>query len=252
MIRRINHTARKRIERRSLVITLDPAARAPIAATFCVDLDDYAFPRGSLVIAEAYGQARIARVELGKTGEGRLSQRFELPPFASPEGIHFRIKVIPPPPAEPKLLGLAESIAPEIGGDGASKSLLPVRRADLDQMVWRVDFEGPSGPVLEINQDLVAGTNYVRLAHFTALAHIEILRQILSEALSQGGVDEDPTAGSWQSRWIVLGAMLAGRECDSDGALEQVQQDWIRSACEGFARRRRALAVLNEAGKDDQ
>ena len=115
-----------------------------------------------------------------------------------------------------------------------------------------VDFEGPSGPVLEINQDLVAGTNYVRLAHFTALAHIEILRQILSEALSQGGVDEDPTAGSWQSRWIVLGAMLAGRECDSDGALEQVQQDWIRSACEGFARRRRALAVLNEAGKDDQ
>lgn len=252
MIRRINHTARKRIERESIVITLDAAAGAPVVASFVVDLDGCGFPAGSVVVAEAYGQNRIARVDIGRIGLGPLERRIELPPFETTEGIHFRIKVIPQPPAEAKLLGLAKGITPKIGGEGGSRSLLPVRRADLDQLVWRIDFEGASGPVLEINEDLVAGANYVRGAHFTALAQIEILRQILTEALLHGGMDEDLTAGSWQSRWIALGTRLARRECDSAGEFDQRQQEWVRCACEEFARQRRALSVLNEDGRDDQ
>lgn len=252
MIRRINHTARKRIEHKSLSITLHNMARGPVEASFSADLDGYGFPAGSVVIAEAYGRSRNSRLELGRVGDGTIETRLELPSFETPEGIHFRIKVIPPHPAEPKLLGLAESIAPKIGGEGTSRSLLPVRRADLAQVVWQIDFEGASGPVLEINQDLVAGANYVRSPHFTALVQIEILRQVLTEALSRGGEDEDPTTGSWQSRWIDLGARLAGRKCDSSGEVDQLQRDWIVSACEAFARSRRALCVLNEAVGDDQ
>lgn len=249
MIRRINHTARRRIERKSLDIRLQ---RGPtVTASFSLDLASYRFPPDALVIAEAYGQSRNVRVELGIVGDGQVTKQVALAPFSMVDGVHFRVKVIPAPPAEARLLGFAESVAPDTDGDGASRSLLPVRTSDLGQMIWRIEYE-QAGPVLEVNRELLAGSEYVRQPHFVALAQIEILRQVLLEALRRGGEEDGGDASSWQSRWIRLGERFAGRTCDSDGEVTDDHLDWIRDACEVFARDRKALSTLNQLQEAQQ
>lgn len=242
MIRRINHTARKRIQRKSLGIQLHRTT--PLRASFSLDLAEYGFPRDAVVIAEAYGQSRNVRVTLGVVSDGLVTLSTELPQLSSGDGIHFRVKVIPPYPSEPRLLGLAEGVAPDTDGESPARSLLPVRVSDLGELVWRVVYEEP-GPVLEVNRGLLAGTAYLRQAHFVALAQIEVLRQILFEALWRGGEEEGAESESWQTRWIKLGERLAGRACDSDGDVNDEHRDWIRDACEAFARKREALTKLN-------
>lgn len=243
MIRRINHTARKRIERKSLGIQLQRTS--PVIATFSLDLSSYGFPEDAVVIAEAYGQSRNVRIELGAVGDGKISHHADLSPFTRVEEVHFRVKVIPRQPAEARLLGLAESVAPDTDGEAPARSLLPVRVSDLEQLVWRVEYE-QAGPVLEVNRGLLTGTAYLRQPHFVALAQIEILRQILLEALRRGGEEEGAEGDSWQTRWIKLGERLASRHCDSDGDLSEDHYDWIRDACEAFARERQALSKLNQ------
>lgn len=242
MIRRINHTARRRIERKSLGIQIHRTA--PPSASFSLDLSSYGFPSNALVIAEAYGQSRNARIPLGAVGDGLIQHRADLSQFSSADGIHFRVKVIPAPPSDARLLGLAEGMAPDTDGEAPARSLLPVRVSELGELVWRIEYE-QAGPVLEVNRGLLAGTAYLRQAHFIALAQIEILRQVLLEALRRGGEEEGEGGESWQTRWSKLGERLAGRPCDSDGDLLDEHYDWIRDACEAFARQRQALTRLN-------
>ena len=249
MIRRINHTARRRIERKSLDIRLQRGST--VTVSFSLDLASYRFPPDSIVVAEAYGQGRNTRIELGAVGEGKVAKQLPLESFSTADGLHFRVKVIPAPPAEARLLGLAESVSPDTDGDGASRSLLPVRTSELGQMIWRVEYE-QAGPVLEVNRELLAGSAYVRQPHFVALAQIEILRQVLLEALRRGGEEDGCEGVSWQSRWIRLGERFAGRPCDSDGELTDEHLEWIRDACEAFARDRKALSTLNQLQGGEQ
>jgi hypothetical protein len=243
VIRRINHTSRKRIERNSIDIRV--LRSSPVSAQFDFDLSGYGFPVDATVIAEAYGQSRLARVNLGPVGTGKVTGEAALTAFANADALHFRIKVIPAAPLEARLLGLAEGVSPDTEGDGPARSLLPVRTSELGQMVWRLAFE-EVGPVLEVNRDLAVGSRYVREPEFVALAQVEILRQILHEALTHGGEEEGSEGNSWQSRWIRLGERFAGRKCDSDGELTEEHKEWIRDACERFAQDRKLLTTLNQ------
>jgi len=218
----------------------------PLSVSISFDLTEYRFPRDAVVIIEAYGQSRNVRVTLGAVGDGLITLSTDLPQLSNTDGFHFRVKVIPAPPSEPRLLGLAEGIAPYTDGEAPARSLLAVRVVELGEVVWRVIYERP-GPVLEVNRSLIAGTAYLRQAHFVALAQIEVLRQILFEALWRGGEEEGADSESWQTRWIRLGERLAGRPCDSDGDITDEHRDWIRDACEAFAQQRGALTTLNLA-----
>lgn len=243
MIRRINHTSRKRIERNAIDIRVRRGS--PVSARFELDLSRYGFPNDARVIVEAYGQSRLARVDLGPIGTGKVAGEAALAAFATVDALHFRVKVIPAAPLEARLLGLAEGVSPDTEGDGPARSLLPVRTSELGQMICRITIE-EAGPVLEVNRDLLAGSRYVREPEFVALAQVEILRQILHEALTRGGEEEGSDGNSWQSRWIRLGERFAGRKCDSDGELTEEHKEWIRDACERFAQDRKLLTTLNQ------
>jgi hypothetical protein len=210
MIRRINHTGRRRILREHVSITVDDRNK-PASFTAQLALDSFKFNTDARVIVEAYrGSGGLWKgYDWGRVSALRKPPTATLDGFDSVEGLLFRVRVIAV--HEPhKILGEADKIPFVLSGEAPTKKqpLIKTVPADLGDLVWDVDFD-TEPPVLRVNRTL---GNWQVVAHdkaFRALVYPSMLREILVRILIIDKWSGDAEDGDWRAKWLKFGRKLA-------------------------------------------
>ncbi len=201
-VRRFNYTGRQRIEHQRVSIELrEPADGGP--PTFAADLDLSAvnLPPDAPVIITAYRSRAAMRFPWGTAAaltppaDCRLSE--------VPTNPYFRVTALAPD-GSGKVLALADCIHPT--SVNRRQSLLWLDEADLEQEIWRLDFdeEFSANPTLMVNRNIPDIRNLVlRDPAFQAQLLPETLRTILTRALLIEEVDPADTDNQipW-GRWM--------------------------------------------------
>jgi hypothetical protein len=242
MLRRLNYTNRLRIRREDIRIQL---SNADGVLAFDADLSrirNYDLPTQSLVFVEAYRQTNWMRFAFGRIGallppaDRRLSQ------FDSAEGVRFRVKVVPESDAH-KLLAEADAIPllmPD-EGTGDREPLLPVKPAQLDGEVFRLDYSG-DWPILLIHREAGAYSDIGRSLPFVSLVYPAVFREIMTRLLLVDKHFDDSSEDDWRSKWLRFATSLPGsNELPAESASEDDVTDWIDGAVAAFARRVQAV-----------
>jgi hypothetical protein len=237
-IRRLNYTARQRIARSDvdLVIrgqdTNDPYFDAALR------LSEYGFPPDARVVVEAYRQTILMRFDFGSVSVPKVPTDRRLTDFLSVENILFRLKVTAASVRPGVLLGEAEQLQPREPNMEPERrlALLPVVPMDLEQEVWRIDFEGTT--TLLVNRNLRDWKQTAASDEFRGLVYPAALRQILERILliEKYFSTDDPV--DWRSRWLQFSARIPGSGGPPpNGASEDQIFDWIDGAVAAFSRR---------------
>lgn len=224
MIRRINHTGRRRILREHVSIVVDDR-RKPATFTAQLALDSFKFNSDARVVVEAYrGSGGLwTGYDWGRVSALRKPATAMLDGFDSVEGLLFRVRVIAV--HEPhKILGEADKIPFVLAGEAPTKKqwLIKTRSADLEDLVWDVDFDAEP-PELRVNSSL---GNWQVVAHdkaFRALVYPAMLREILTRILFVEEWSGDADPGDWRAKWIKFGHKLAPGYSDS---LDDENEKW--------------------------
>lgn len=210
MIRRINHTGRKRILREHVSITVDDR-RKPATFTAGLTLDSLKFNADARVVIEAYrGSGGLwMSFDWGRVTAMQKPPTATLTDFDSVDGLLFRVRVIAV--HEPhKILGEADKLPFVLVGElpNPKLPLIKTRSADLGELVWDLDFDAEP-PELRINQAL---GNWRVVAHdkaFRSLVYPALLRELLVRVLIIEGWSGDADDDDWKAKWIKFGCKLA-------------------------------------------
>ena len=252
MIRRINHTGRKRISHEHVRIVADSRTKPP-SFTADIVLASYKFPADARVVVEAYrsGGSLWSQFDWGRIAAVRKPPTGTLQNFDTMDGVLFRVRVIAV--ADPnKILGEADRVAfiPADADQGHRRSLIETVAADIGEVVWDVDFDADP-PQLRINNAL---ENWKVVAHdpaFRSLVYPALLREILVRVLFIEDWSDDSDEGDWQTRWLRFARTLAPgfpEVLDS----EEDKAEFIDSACQSVAANLRAKDIFARYLNPDQ
>lgn len=238
MPQRLNWTNRKRIERANVGISI---MRDTEGAAFDarIDLSDYSLPAECRVVVEAYRQTTWRRFDFGTVAFVRAAAPCRLDAFGDPDGVRFRIKVLSGGRDDGRIWAEADGVpvtSPD-DRDAGRRSLLKTRGDDLDEAIWRLDFEDSrSGPILIVNNRLGDWRQAVQTIPFRSLVYPELLRRILEKAIAN--VEDDTS--EWPDDWILFASRLPGvsERPDAD-ASDDLIADWIDDAVKAFCRQQR-------------
>ena len=233
-VRRLNFTARQRIARADLDILL---RRDPVGIPFFdarLDFAQYGFPANARIFVEAYRQTTLMRFDFGTASVPAPPANRSLDDFESADEVLFRVKVTAASGAAGILLGEADAIRPREPDERPDRRLplLPPVPEDLDEEVWRVDFEG--GTYLHVSKHLTDWKQTVRSTVFRALVYPAAMRQILERILLIEGVTAPDDSGDWRSRWLRFASDLPGSS--PVPRVKEQFEDWIENAVAAFAR----------------
>lgn len=240
MIRRINHTGRRRILREHVSIVVDDR-RKPATFTAQLTLDGFKFNSDARVVIEAYrGSGGLwIGYDWGRVSALRKPPTATLDGFDSVEGLLFRVRVIAV--HEPhKILGEADKIPFMPAGETPTKKqpLIKTLPADLGDLVWDVDFDEET-PVLRINRTL---GNWQAVAYdksFRALVYPAMLREILTKILIVENWSGDAGDDDWRAQWLKFGHKLVPGYAESIDD-ERGKWEFIDAAAHAVAREVRA------------
>ena len=238
-IRRINHTGRRRLKLRDIQITL--SANGKLEPTFdaILNLSEYALPADACVFVEAYRQTSWMRFPFGTVGDICLPDDRRLSEFNSEEALLFRVKVTSHSDRCGVILAEADQIKP-LRLDEQSNNripLLPVKPTDDLDVVWQINFDDNSRPILEINKSVGDWCALVRDLRFASLVYPSVLREILTRVLIEEKYDTCEDSTDWRSRWLQFACALPGVGSIPVGEYLDEHHDWIEQAVRAFARR---------------
>ena len=202
MIKRINRTRRRRIERRNIDLKLRVAERgeAPIF-DLALDLSEYDFPPDSPVRLEAWRGNSVQRWDYGCAGMLSPPPENERRLTDVPAGAQFRLFVVADN-GSGLLLGHAPNVRPVLPLD----SRLPLEESDqLGEEVWRIEFDSDDGnPVLVVNSAIPGISDAVRHdPTFRALVMPEVFRAILTRMVLVDRADAEDEDGQWAD-WFAI------------------------------------------------
>jgi hypothetical protein len=241
-VRRINQTGRKRIGREHVKVGIQQDVDGTLSYRVELDLSSYQFAPDAKVLIEAYRQHSYERFDHGsvETLESPSSRSLTL--FRVGDQVQFRLKVVDTATTEGCLLGEADKLKPDVGGDerGDRISLLPTEGRDLGEEGWRLEIE--DGPLLLVNNRLGDYRQLARTPAFVWLVYPAVLRDVLRHILvteEHRSVD-DPS--DWRDLWLMAaGLMRRGTDLPSASADPDIVEDWISDAVAGFSRNHRLL-----------
>ena len=160
MIKRINYTGRRRINRRHIELKINADGDAPPAFDAELTLGSYELPHNARVFVEAYRQTSWQRFDFGTVGDIKQPDDRQLTAFGSVDGVLFRVKVVEAPEADgdgrpARILRHADRIRPRMPDERQAKSLLPLDPGDFRDEVWRLEFDETGEPILKISRHLI-------------------------------------------------------------------------------------------------
>lgn len=238
MPQRLNWTNRKRIERADVSINL---VRDPDGASFGarIDLSGYALPAECRVVVEVYRQTTWRRFDFGTVAFVRPATSCRLEAFGDPDGVQFRVKVLSGGRDDGRIWAEADRVpvtSPD-QRDAGRRSLLNTRGDDLEEEVWRLDFDDTrAGPMLVVNNRLGDWRQAVQTLPFRSLVYPELFRRVLTKALDDLDVDEK----DWHADWIAFAGRMPGvSEVPDVDASDDAQAEWVEEAVKAFCRQQR-------------
>lgn len=178
--------------------------------------------------------------KLGTVGEVQRQNSItpiELPGFSDDAEITFRLKVVD---AAKKLLGEVDGVRPGEQTQADREPLIYLRPTDLNEELWRVDFDDPSGPVVLVNRRLPNPSGLLtRDPLVRGLILPQIVRQVLGAAASSEQQSEQ-----WVVNWMTFAERLGHADLpppEDDNAVDE----WVDDVVELFTANLR-LATLAE------
>ncbi len=236
MIKRVNFTGRRRIARDRVAIEIRNGQ--PRSFDAAIDLSGLAFPAGAVVRLEAMS-AGVSVVEPFDCGTVDAVRAMRDQPLSRIEGdnIFFALKVIDRTERIGRLLGIAENIRPEMAEEekGAKRrGILPIQRADLEQELWRLNWDGHD-VCLQVNENVPTLYDQMRYdPTIYGMVYPAVIRQLLLRAI-EAGVDLDEDSDRWQVLWLRFGKNLhpERQEPPRADAIED-RDEWIDEVVDAF------------------
>lgn len=234
MIRKLNSTGRRRIEREAIRLRILENAGAETGLMVDCTLPPEMVETGATkVYLDLRAGTYFRRVELSGVGAG-VQQWVPLPSIEDLDGIRGYLRVVEA--GSGRILGEAKNLRP-VGRDEAEserESLLQVRKAKLDGLVWKLQLEGEEQPVLLIEESLGSLSSVVGNPVFQALVLPEVLRKILEEVNSEAWETDTDDPDDWRMQWRKLGMEYGSRP----GAVtREGLEDWKEVVASKFALR---------------
>ncbi|MHA7836109.1 MAG: hypothetical protein ACX98W_01465 [bacterium] len=240
MKRTFNFTGRKKIGRSHVSIDLIDDGRGDPRFDCRVDLGDVGLPGSSAVYLEAYSRFAFRRFPYGTIDRITPPDDRTLPEFQGSPLIRFRLKVIDETSEHGRILAVADGVTPrDPEADQENRMpILPVEATDLQDAVWKVDFE-QGGPVLAVNRHIeniygIVGSDPT----FQALVFPEAVRRVL-EWIVRPGSDPDPWGDidEWETRWLRYAMRFNSSEPPGgEDKTDDQRTEWIDAVVAGFCK----------------
>jgi hypothetical protein len=254
---RINSTGRKRLLRENVHIRLVEQARGlPPSFTAEVKLDSgLKLDPDARVYIEPYVKSSSMRFDFGTVAAIAHPESCVLSDIDAGASVLFRVKVVSSGTPAGKVLASADGIRPADDSGTSRKSLLPLKKADIGQEVWRLEIDKDAGPVLTLNSRLPQVAERLRADPLLQGAiYPEVVRQLARRLLADGG-ESDEEETEWISDWkswmqdLLQREVEAAEELDDDSLTEladEVVEAFARS--NGFVAKA-AAAIADVAGQ---
>ena len=238
MLRRLNYTDRKRINKNNIKISIIGEEDEEKSFRVFIDLNGLNLPGESIVYIEAYHRMmQSQRYAFGTVNRFSHPDDTSLGVLGLTANLKFRVIVVD---ENGKLLASAE----KIGIERAVKedSRLPVEQADLGYLLWNIKMEGTDGgPILELNERIPAiKTVAAHDPRFIHSVYPAVLREILIHMAVYLNIDLHSPDVDWQNNWTLFSERIfisppEGRYSDAkDDIIE-----WINGVVNAFSTSRK-------------
>lgn len=246
MNRRFNYTGRTRITRDRFTIRLteDPAGGPSRFTADLSGLMEMGLDSSAKVIVEPYVRMSSMRFDFGTVGKLNAPGDTLLTDIDRGAAVQFRVKVIDTVEKPGRLLALADQVRPkDENDDGELKSILPVKKTDLGEAVWRIEVSVDESPVLLLNNrvpDLLQrlSEDPVLQGAIFPVAVREVLRVLL--------FDGPASDLEWVEDWRGFVEALRGEELP-DALEENEARTLIDHIIDDYCRRERWATVAQPA-----
>ena len=186
------------------------------------------------MFGEAYTRTEYERFPLG-TVENPIAEPVVLSAISTPTAAAFRLKVVDRRTVHGTILAEADKLTPRLPEEdpGQRQSLLHVRPEDLGEQVWQLVVDGET-PGIQVNKNLPDWRSEARSTRFVALVYPAVMRQLLTDALVEPGVDLED-GDDWRARWLQFAReQLGAEEAPSEESPWEDKRVWIEQAVQRF------------------
>jgi len=236
MIQRVNSLGRKRISQSCVVIEVHDGDPRTFDAE--INITEAGFPDVASVVLEgtSAGSSIVQRFDCGTVGS-LIQPRGEMLDQLTGQNVFFSLKVIDRSERIGRLLGVADNIRPEKTGEqtvSGRKGILPVERRPLGQQLWKLDFQ-EHDVYLFVNSEVPGLSESVRSDPvFYALIYPEVVRQILTRAIANGG-DPEANDDTWSTLWLSFARKIHPTHANPPEASEMEEIDeWVELVVMSF------------------
>ncbi len=245
-IRRFNYTARYRIDRGAVRLTLAAHDERPARIRASIDLPP-GLPEDARIHVEAHQRTTRMRFDFGTVERPGFSEGFAvLSEFDDPAAVQFAVKVTASHGDEVGLL-LADRDGMRIDAADADEdreSLLPVAPSDLGEDVWQVVFES-AGPMLLFNRHLPDWRSFAAEHRVRCLVYPAVMRQVLTRILIIDDWVDLEDKDDWRTKWLIFAHSFDGVADLPEAPNIVDKQAWIDDAVTAFSASARFMAGLN-------
>lgn len=224
MIRRLNYTGRKRITRDRVSITLTKREDG-LWFDANTDLRKMELTDTAMVVLEAYHIGDVRRFDLGTAARGTVSGTGSLKEFSDYQSIGFRLLVMDTSRVHGRILAIADRLKPNAGDKGppyeGQNPLLPVDFvADMKEM-WRINFDDPGRPVLEVNKTIPRIREMILDAEIRLAILPAVFREILNQMLiidhyTPEDESDEEESDDWSDWWAFTTSIQGYDDAMSD------------------------------------
>jgi hypothetical protein len=245
-IRRFNYTARHRIDRGAIRLTLADPDERPARVRASVELPP-GLPRDARVHIEAHQRTTRMRFDFGTVDRPGFPDGFAvLAEFDDPAAVQFAVKVTASHGDEVGLL-LADRDGMRIDAADADEdreSLLPVAPSDIGEDVWQICF-GSAGPMLLFNRNLPDWRSFAAEHRVRCLVYPAAMRQVLTQILIIDDWVDLEDKDDWRTKWLIFAHSFDGVTDLPEAPNLTDKQAWIDDAVTAFSARARFMSGLN-------
>lgn len=244
-IRRLNYTARHRLDRGSIRLTLADPDERPARIRAAVDLPS-GLPSDARIHVEAHQRTTRMRFDFGTVEQPGFPEGFAvLTEFDDPAAVLFTVKVTAAHGDHVGLL-LADRDGMRIDAADADEdreSLLPVAPSNLGEDVWRLDFDS-AGPVLLFNRLIPDWRGFAAENRVRSLVYPSVLRQVLTRILIVDDWVDLEDRDDWRTKWLIFAHSFDGVGDLPDAPNVADKQGWIDDAVMAFSANARFMTGL--------
>lgn len=235
-VKRLNFTNRSKLTREQANVLVHPGKPATFEAV--LNLSHLCESAGAArVFIEAYHRTTRMRFPFGTVAHLTPPSQLELrlTEFPDWKDVSFRVKVTDVSESPGRIIAWANNIRPKGAEDDKQSDLVRWKDADLNGRLWDMEFD-EQGPVVLVEKT-IGYASVGQDARFIAVAHPEILRRSLTEALMvQEASGDDPE--HWFTAWTkgYLTGKLGLPPVPEDANNIEPRREWIEQAVVAFGR----------------